>query len=350
MKKTTRLIVIIAVLGLVALTIFKLASNKKEVTERVYHANINAKALVQVDTVKESSFGASTTFLGTFSPSREVSIASETSGKVITVGIKEGSQVVAGTLIAHLNDAVLQAQFSSAKANLANAATTLKRYNAAPTGVTQLQMDNAHTQVLTNQAQIEQLQRQIDQYTIKAPFAGVITARNFDLGAIVSPGTTLATLIDIATLKLEISVPEKYVMQFKKDMSLNVKTDVYPNTIFKGAVDYISSNADASHNYTVKVLVTNTVQSPLRAGMYGNVIVGSSALQNAISIPRSALLGSSQKPQVYVAQNGVAKLRDIEIGASNETDVQVTNGLKVNDIVITGGLVNLTGGTKIDVK
>jgi RND family efflux transporter MFP subunit len=211
-------------------------------------------------------------------------------------------------------------------------------------------MDNARTQVLTSQAQIQQLNTQINQYTIKAPFAGVITARDFDLGTIVSPGAPMATLIDISTLKLEVSVPEKYIPQFKNGVEMDVKTDVYPDAVFKGVVNYVSSDADASHNYTVKFLVVNKPQTPLRSGMYGSVILGTSPLQNAISIPRSALIGSSQNPQVYVVENGIARQRNIEVGASNDTRIQITKGLHTNDVVITGGLVNLSDGTKVEIK
>ena len=350
MKKSTKIIVITALVGIVIFTVFKLLSNKKEVEARVYRPDINTKAIVQADTVKGAEFKIATPFLGSFSPSREVNVASETSGKVVSVGIKEGSMVQAGSLIAHLDDGVLLAQLNSAMASFDNNKNTLKRYEAAPTGVTQLQMDNARTQVLTSQAQIEELNKQIKQYTIKAPFTGVITARNFDLGTIVSPGNPMATLIDISTLKLEVSVPEKYIPQFKNGMEMNVKTDVYPDAVFKGIVNYVASDADASHNYTVKFLVANNAQTPLRSGMYGNVTLGSSPLQNAISIPRSALLGSSQKPQVYVEEQGIARLRSIGIGASNDTRIQVTRGLNMNEVVITGGLVNLADGTKVEVK
>jgi RND family efflux transporter MFP subunit len=350
MKNSSKIMVAVAVVGIVAVTVFKLLANKTEAEAKVYHLDVNTKAVVQADTVKGAAFKIATPFLGSFSPSREVTIASETSGKVITVGIAEGSIVQAGSLIAHLDDGVLRAQLSSAMASLANNQNTLKRYEAAPTGVTQLQLDNARTQVITSQAQIDQLNKQINQYTIKAPFAGVITARNFDLGAIVSPGAPMATLIDISTLKLEVSVPEKFIPQFKNGVEMDVKTDVYPDATFKGVVNYVSSDADASHNYTVKFLVVNKAQTPLRSGMYGTVTLGTSPLQNAISIPRSALLGSSQKPQVYVAEGGIARLRNIEIGASNDTQIQVTKGLNINDVVITGGLVNLIDGTKIEIK
>lgn len=351
MKKTIQIIVMaLVVVGIAALVAFKLIANKKEVEAKVYRPDPNLTATIQADTVKEGPFSEATQFLGSFSPNREVSLAAETSGKVISVGVEEGSRVGQGSLVAKLDDGVLQAQLHSATASLDNAASTLKRYEQAPNGVTQLQMDNARTQLLTSQAQIEELKKQIGQHTINAPFPGVITARNFDLGAVVSPGSTLATLTDISSLKLELSVPEKYVAQFRNGMSIAVSTDVYPGSRFIGTVWLIASKADASHNYTIKVLVPNNPQTPLKAGMYGNVTVGEVSAHPAISIPRSALIGSAQKPQVYVVENRVARIRNIETGAGNARTVEVVKGLQAGEVIVSGGLVNLADGTEVSIK
>jgi len=351
MKKLVQTtLIVLAVAGIGAAAAFKLVANKKEIAEKVYRPDINLAATVQTDTVKKGFFNKATRFLGSFTANREVALAAETTGKVICVGVEEGSQVGKGRLVAKLDDGVLQAQLRSAAASLDNAAGTLKRYEQAPNGVTQLQMDNARTQLLTSQAQIEQLKKQISQYTIFTPFSGVVTARNFDLGAVVSPGSSLATLTDISSLKLELSVPEQYVAQFRNGMTIAVNTDVYPGSAFMGTVWMIASKADASHNYTIKVLVPNNAQHPLKAGMYGNVTVGNASTAQTISIPRSALIGSARRPQIYVVENGVARVRDIETGAGNASSVEVSKGLQAGEVVVSGGLVNLADGAKVSIK
>jgi RND family efflux transporter MFP subunit len=351
MKKIVQVILIaVIVAGIAAAAAFKLIANKQEVAAKVYHPDPNLAATVQADTIKEGPFNDATQFLGSFAANREVAIASETSGKVIYVGVEEGRPVGQGSLVAKLDDGVLVAELHSATASLDNAAGTLKRYEQAPNGVTQLQMDNARTQLATSQAQIEQLKKQISQYTISAPFSGVITARNFDLGAVVSPGSSLATLTDISSLKLEISVPERYVAQFRNGMPISVNTDVYPGTVFNGSVWMIASKADASHNYSIKVVVPNGTGHPLKAGMYGNVTVGNVSSHLTISIPRSALIGSARNPQVYVVDSGMARVRNIETGAGNAKSVEVMKGLRVGELVVSGGLVNLTDGAKVSIK
>src|SRR5436309_3476288 len=135
MKKTIQYTVIaLVIIGITALVAFKLIGNKKEVEAKIYHPDISLTATIQADTVKEGLFNEATQFLGSFAANREVSLAAETSGRVISVGVEDGSLVSQGSLVAKLDDGVLQAQLLSAAASLDNAASTLKRYEQAPNG------------------------------------------------------------------------------------------------------------------------------------------------------------------------------------------------------------------------
>jgi RND family efflux transporter MFP subunit len=252
-------------------------------------------------------------------------------------------------VIARLDDGLLQAQLRSAQASYDLAANTLKRYEEASSGVTKLQIDNSRSQKLTTKSQVDQLLKQISYCVIKAPFAGIISKKSVEMGAIVSTGTPMATLIYINSLKLEISVPEKDLSKFKEKMELKITSDVYPDAAFTGDVSFIGSQADDSHNYSIKILVHNQDKAPLKAGMYGNVTVSTPSVKS-ISIPRSAISGSSSDPKVYVVKNGTANLRSIKLGAGNEIAVQVISGLSANETVVTGGLVNLTDGSLVEIK
>nr|WP_293296841.1 efflux RND transporter periplasmic adaptor subunit [Allomuricauda sp.] len=347
-RKIKMVITVLIVAILVAAVAFKLLNNKKELNAKVYHPDVNTAAVVQVDTVHTGNFELSSKFTGAFSPNREVIVGTETSGKVIRVNVNEGDFVQTGQLIAQLDDGVLRAQLQSAQATYDRATNTLSRYQQAASGITQLQIDNANTDVLTSKAQIDQLKKQISQHTISAPFSGIITSRNFDLGAIVSPGTQMATLTDIGSVKLEIKVPERSVSQFRLGQNIGITTDVHPGTTFTGKVDMIAAKADASYNFLIKILVPNR-KSELKSGMYGTVVLRNLVSNDALTIPRSALTGSSVQPQVYMVENGKAKLLDIQTGNGNETRIEVTGGLKAGDIVISGGLVNLKEGTNVSV-
>ncbi|WP_343668456.1 efflux RND transporter periplasmic adaptor subunit [Chitinophaga sp.] len=339
----------VIILGLIGLVVVKLLGNKQEVEEKVYKKDPDRRVTIQADTVQPAPMNQSTSFLGAFAPVREVTISSESTGKVVSVKVEEGSYVSAGAIIAQLDTDLLRAQLSSAKANYDNAVTTLKRYEAAASGVTKLTMDNAATQVLTYKSQVEQYEKQIRMCTIKAPFSGVITSRSFELGAVVATGAQMAELTNIDQLKLEVNVPEGNISSFKDGQSISVFTDVYADKTFNGTVDMVGTKADASHNFVLKVLVNNSAKL-LKSGMYGRIQPKEALQHDVISVPRSALIGSSKVPKVFVIENGIARVREIESGAGNEYAVEVKNGLKQGEVVATGGLVNLYDGAKVSIS
>jgi len=350
MKKIVRYwVVAVVLILLVSFVGLKLRDNQQEVRSKVFHKDPDLSVNVQADTVQLTPLKRTVSFLGSFAPSREVTVSTETTGKVITVGVQEGSRVSAGSLVAQLDTELLQAQLQSAIASYDNAVSTLNRYEQAASGVTRLQIDNARTQQLTAKAQIDQLKKQISMCTIRAPFSGIITKRSFDLGAVVGTGAQMAQLSSIDQLKLEITVPESHIIEFRKGQQLEVVTDVYAGKKFTGRVDMVAVQADASHNYMVKVLVDNTGDNALKAGMYGRVASQSQSSLQGISVPRTALVGSSKQPQVFVIGNNIAHLRNIEAADGNESVVEVTRGLQPGEVVVTGGIVNLVEGSKVSI-
>jgi len=350
MNNAVRLIIFaIVVAGLAVLAFFKLRSNQKEVEANIYKKDPNATTLIQAEQLQPAPFEYRNTYLGSFSPNKEAIIASESSGRVIRTNIEEGTYVTAGSVIAQLDTDILTNQLKSAEANLALAEKTASRLQAAAVGVTEVQIDNANTQAVNLKYQIELLKKQISMTTIKAPFSGIITGKYFETGSLAGPGAQMATIIDISQLKLEINVPEKEITQFTKGMKLNVKTEIYPDVSFPGTVWLIASKADASRNYTVKITVPNNGKHPLKAGMYGTVELTGNDSKESISIPRTALIGSNKNPEVYIVKDGIVQRQAITLGASNETRLQVLSGLNAGDVIATGGLVNLTDGTKVTI-
>ncbi|MCO5234304.1 MAG: efflux RND transporter periplasmic adaptor subunit [Chitinophagales bacterium] len=350
MNNAARLVIFaIIVGGLAVLAFFKLKSNQEKVEAKVYKRDSDASVLIQTDTLKLSPFNYEITYLGSFAPNREAIIASEASGRVVQVGVEEGSFVSAGQLIAQLDTDILKNQLKIAENNLSLAEKTAQRMNNAGSTLTEVQVDNANSQVVSLKLQIELLKKQISMATIKAPFSGIITSKYFEIGSLEGPGAQMAVITDINTLKLEINVPEKEITKFKSGMKLNIRTDVYPEHIYIGTVGVVASKTDATKNYTVKILVSNSSSYPLKAGMYGTVSQINNTSLKSISIPRTSLVGSNKNPEVYVVKNGIAKRQSIELGESNKDRLQVTHGLNENDIIAVGGLVNLTDGIKVTI-
>lgn len=358
-RRIVRIIIVAAlIIGVVALVASTLLENQKTVQNRVY-LKPDMAVLVQTFEARPAARMPVVRFVGSFVPNRSVQVTSETNGKVEHVGIQKGSAVATGHLIARLDDDLLQAQLASAKAALVRAQAEHERVSKA---VTQLvlprqQLDNAVFQLRQAEAQVTLIEKQITQTLIHAPFAGYVTDRKFDLGSVLAPGTPLADLVDISSVKLRVMIPERNVLQLRPGQQVPVHADLYPGSVFTGAVTSVSVQGDATHSFEVEVQVPNPPSSPLRAGMYGSLELKEAGASGAVQanaaaqvVPRKALVGSSKKPAVYVVEGGRVTFRHITIDDRSPTDtLVVTQGLKAGDIVVVGGQINLREGLPVQI-
>jgi RND family efflux transporter MFP subunit len=350
-KNIARIAATTGVLGIIGFGAMTLLGNKQDVEEKIYKPNLDAKSLVQVDTVRDSRLRSDVQLLGTFQPNREVDVISEANGKVVAVGAKKGDAVVAGTLIARLDNEILQAQLATAEAQLAKARLDAQRMETvvASDALPKTQLEQLRLGVKSAEAQVTILKKQIANTSIHAPFGGVMTARMFEQGSVVQPGMPLAKIMDISVLKLTVNVPEKDVVKLAKGQTLAVRTDLYPSEEFHGTVTTIGTRGDAAHNYEVEIMVSNSAQYPLKAGMYGASSITQRANESGILIPRLALVGSAKNPQVFVMESGVAKLRNLTVQPTSANELLVTAGLQKGDIIVVGGQINLSDGAAVSV-
>jgi RND family efflux transporter MFP subunit len=352
MKKTGKNIIISVVLiAIVLLIVVKLLANKKAVADKVYKKDPDTRVAVTVDTVAIRPLNVAKQYLGSFEANREVTISAETQGHIITDHIKEGDKVFPGELIAQVDNEGLKAQRFSAQASYNNAKANLVRYQNASVGegVSQMQVDEQNLNLKSAQAQLDEIDKQVAQSHIMAPFAGSVTSKYFELGTYVSPGARLVDIADLSQVKLDISVPEAEIGFFTKGRQIAVKTDVYPDVNFTGTVDELVAKADNNHNYPLKITIKNEETHKLLAGMYGSVVKNDELNKAALTIVRTALLGSAKSPQVFVVRQGVVQLVNIQTGRSNDKLIEVTGGLQKGDLVVSSGQVNLNSGTKVNI-
>lgn len=196
---------------------------------------------------------------------------------------------------------------------------------------------------------IAQIRKQMSDNQIKAPISGQIVVKNVESGAFVNPGTVLAKVVDITTLKVDVLVGEADAYKLKNGQAIKVTTDLYPGQSFNGTVIFISQQADAAHNYQIQVRLPNPAATPLKAGTFVNVDFIQNAATPGIQIRRSALAESLQNPFVYVVQNGKALRRDITVGRDLGGSVEVLSGLNPGELVVINGQVSLANGSAVNI-
>ena len=345
-------IIIIAVsVVIAALITLKLLSNKSEADAKTYKRDPNAKILVTTSKVSLQNLYEEKRYVGTIYANRDNKIASETSGKVVYVGIKEGDFIGKGSVITKVDDTMLRLQLEAAEVQLEGIMLDVQRYENLSKGdaIPAVQLEKINISRRSTEIQIKTLKEQISRTTIRSPFAGVVTAKFFDLGSVIAPGAPLLQLTDIDVLKLNLNIPENEVSRFKEGAKTQINCDVHKGTIYYGEVTMVGSKGDDSHNFPVQITVNNIKSNPLKPGMFGSVSVGNTMNTSGIAVPVSALIGTIKEPRVYKIEDGKAVLKNITVGLSTSSFLEVTNGLSVGDEVVIAGQVNLFDGAPVNI-
>ena len=360
MKKSAKnIITVLAVTAIVGLIIVRLVANKHTIDKRTENAiqqQIFDIIPVKTYIVKKISLSSQMSQSGTFAPQQELKLMAQAQGQIKTLLVKKAQFVYKGTLLATSDNTALVSQLSTSRAALAKAQQDAQRMkNAlASGGVTQQQVENAELQVQNAQTTLKQLEQQSANYKIIAPINGVVNDVFAEQGSFVSPGTPIMEIVDISEVILTISMNQEMLPKIKPGQKVKVRSEVYPDFVFDGKIETINAKTDASQKIEVGILVPNSQEHPIIAGMFGQAEIKSDPGDsgNAIlAIPRAALVGSIQNAKVYVVTaDSTVTLRSIVAGQLLDNNIEVVSGLKEGEQVVTAGQFNLEEGKKITIK
>jgi RND family efflux transporter MFP subunit len=345
-------IIIIGIIVIIsALIVFRLVSvyNSNKIKEETHATQTDVA--VNVATAKMMSSEKILNLVGILSTNKELNISAETQGKITYLNCEVGQNKQKGSVIAKIDDKLKVLAVESAKINLSKAKKDIERIKILFEGgtSTEQELDNAKTNYETAVNSFDQAEKQLTYTKILAPINGIITQKLSEVGAYVSLGSTIGYIVNISKLKVKIKVSESLVYLLKVGENTIITSDVYPDVTFYGKISYISPTGDESHNYPVEVEIENSSKHPLKAGTFVNVKIEISSSGNKLFIPREALQGSVKDAQIYVAENGIAKLKKIIIGTQNNEYLEVLSGLNEGEQVIISGQVNLSDNKPIKI-
>ena len=347
-----KLIISIVAIGLIVLAVVKLAHNKAEINRQTTYKEIVSNVPVKVITAQQVSLDDPLNFVGVFKPSREATVSAEIAGKIVRVFVEEGSFVHEGQVIAELDTTLLELQLQTDEAQFVHSQEDLARYEnlIKRDATTDVTLKQARLTNKLNEIAVKNTKERIIKSTIKAPISGFLSSKNFEDGTVVSAGVSIAEIVNVNILKFTASVPEYQVVKLVPGQKVMLNADVYPNIQFTGTITQIAEKGDENHTYKVEVTVSNDKNgSPLRATMNGTVKAEGNTKSTGIFIPREALTGTTDKPQVYLAISGKAQLKDVSTGRAIGNMIQIATGLTVGDKIIVSGLNNIKNGVSISI-
>ncbi len=347
----TIILVVIVVLAAIG---YVLNNNKKKAQETTdFIAKGSGAVAVKVANVERKEINLDFTANGTFAANKELNFSAENSGRVSKIFVEEGSRVSKGTVLARIDAEILNTDRETAEATYQNAIKDLARYESSfkTGGVTQQQLDQARLTAENAKLRLQQQQRKFNDANIRSSINGVVNKKLIEVGAVVAPGTQLFELVDVSKLKLKVNVNEGQVANLKIGDAVEIQSSVFPTEKFSGKVTFIAAKADETLNFPIEVEVTNNVKNSLRAGMYGTALFKFPKQAPAILVPRTSFVGSVSSNEVYVlnTSKNVAELRKVVSGRILGESVEILEGLKEGETVITSGQINLTEGAPVTV-
>jgi len=344
----------IKIIGLLALivggTIAVLIYNKARMQARA-KSDILTSIPVTVTAVTKGKISDKHSLVGTITANNDVAIISEAQGKVTAVFAEVGHYKSAGAVLLQLDDELKQATLAAAESNFEKAKKDLKRFEilAKQDAATDQQAEGARFAAKSAEAQFVLARREYRDTKITAPISGVVSARPVDVGTYVQKGMPVANIVDISKLRVKINVTEQDVFRLHVGDTVEVGSDVYPGITFHGTVHTISDKGDEAHTYPVEVMLENSKNHPLKAGMFARVSFTTLSNSEALSIPRSALVGSMRHPQAFVIENGIAKLRTLVISAESGASLEVLQGLNEGETIVVSGQNNLKDNVSVTI-
>jgi membrane fusion protein (multidrug efflux system) len=335
-------------ISFLAVACFFLAIGCKEKSKAFDKFNPNAPVSVDVAIAANQQVDKVVEVNGSVAAKDFVELRPEINGRVVFLQIPEGKQVQAGTVLAKLNDADLQAQLEKIKVQL-ELATINEQRNLQllkVKGINQSDYDISLQQVKSAKADLAYTQSLIDKTIIKAPFTGQLGLRQISLGAFVTTTTTIATLQKTDHLNIDFTLPEIYGAYVK--VGKNVKLEGISESKQKLTATIIAIEPQIIAT-TRNIKVRATLQGKMSPGAYVKVYLSDNLQKPSILVPANVLIPESKNKQIVLVKNGVARLVEVQTGYRTATSVEITKGVNVGDTVVIAGMLFVRDGNKIKI-
>ena len=313
-------------------------------------------APVIAQTVEARSFATQIEAIGTLEPREMVDLAVNVADRVTAIYFDDGQRVTKGQTLLSLAQREQVALVEASEANVAEARTTLERYERLreQDAISEAALDQARRDFNTATANLRAVQSRQKDRILVAPFDGVLGFRQVSVGAFLSPGETVARLIDDTEMRMEFSVPSVFLSEVMVGAPVLATTDALPDTVVTGTVTSIDNLIDpATRAFRVRATLPNA-DGRLKSGMFMMVDLTASP-RTSLAVAESAVEPVGPRNFVYViAENDdgvpVAKRREARLGARQEGLVEVLSGLEVGEVVVRQGLIRVRDGAPVAVQ
>lgn len=303
---------------------------------------------VKVMTLESERIAKTLELSSTLEGYETMNISPSITGHIEHIYVEVGSRVQKGTMLVRMD----QTQLNTTRINLASTKTELERVTALKaTGSVSQQV---YDQTKAGYDQLVETERFQNENTfVKAQFAGVISAKNYEDGEMYT-GAPILTLTQISRLKAIINIPETYFPKVKQGMKVDVESDIYPGETFPATIEIVYPTIDPqSHTFQAKLNIPNNGEK-IRPGMYVRTRLAVGEV-DAIVVPYQSVLkltGSNDR-YVFVNEGGTARRVAVTLGQRFDDRIEIIavegDALKAGSQLVVTGQARLVDGDKLEV-
>lgn len=311
--------------------------------------------IASVITVQKQTRPVTLTATAVAVPKQEAGLCFSASGTIKQINVVKGDRVGRGQLLAVLDTgteesrSIKQLQLEEARRELAQKKTDLQRSETlySQGAISRVDLEERRREVERAASDMAQIEQNIEDVKLLAPFAGTVVEVNNQAGEIAMAGQAIIRLVDLSQVKLTLDVPEDLIEQYKPGQNARVLRE--SGKTEQGKVTSLAPVVDAgTGKYRVEVTVHNANEE-WRGGMLARVEVPRTLI-TGIVLPLSCVGINQDKRYVLVVENGLAQKRQVQVGQVMEDSIEILSGLRTGEKVISAGIAYIMDGEKIAAK
>jgi len=308
------------------------------------NTNSSAKDPIEVDTIKASKSPLTDHInaIGTLKALESVQITAKVTDTISSIHFTDGMRVKKGDILVEMTSEQERAELEEAKASADESKRQLKRLKPLlKTGAVSKSLYDEKRRILkTSEARFNAVKSQLGDRTIFAPFDGVVGLKNISLGMLVRPGDIITTLNDDTKMKLDFSIPSLYLSTIKTGLNLSSSSEAFPNKVFTGTIIAVNNEIDPiTRSISVRAIIDNP-DFVLKQGLLMSVNVTANERIN-IRIPEESIVSEGRDDFIYKVENQenslIAKKTKIKVGATYPGFIEVLEGIKEGETIVTRG-------------
>jgi membrane fusion protein (multidrug efflux system) len=295
--------------------------------------------------------------VGSLKAAQGVMLRPEVSGRIAKLGFIEGQRVRRGQLLVQLDDTLQQAQLKQAEASASIARTNLQRSREllGQGFVSQSAVDQNAAALQVAEAQVALAQAQLQRMKVIAPFDGTAGLKLVDMGDYVKDGADIVNIEDLSSLTVQFALPERYIDRLRSGQAVEVALDALPGRSFKGRVTAVDSLVDPNGRALQVVAAVANPGALLKPGMFARPRVVFAVREGAVVVPEEALVPVGARQFLFKIVDGadgkkVSQRLEAKIGIRMPGKVEILEGVKPGDALVTAGHARLLRGDAVPVR